>query len=448
MSSRAQIINPEQESERSRIESQKRGETEKAAEEAGGRKAVEGAEAVTYEQVLADPDDVDLNYRYARSQVGRGELKGAAATLERVLMINPRLHQVRLLYALVLFRLDNLNDSERELKALSALQLPEPVRAEVDDFLNRIAKKRRKTHVAGSLSLGFDFDKNRNSSPFSQRRLLADREVQLLDRNLRTKDTAVITVANARITHDPGSQAGHEFFLSLTYFRAEQTVHDNLDLVSYSGQTGFLYKGSWLDVTPAVAFDHVRLSEDTFLRQPTVSLRLGHKVNGRLSVYLQGAGQYQQYDRTRDIAVTQERDGAQFEHELGLAYLLTPAQRVAASYAYIDKDSAREYNSFERHAFQLSHSFFLGKGRFFTTSTQANIDQYYIPDTAISRRVRKDETFRVRLTYGHPLGLLHKSLKDLLWTGGFEHFASISTIQNYAYDNNKFTTMVTYRWEL
>ena len=441
-----QIINPDAETSAAR--SARPARTGSRLRRAAKRRAVEGGGEVTFQAVLADPDNMDLNFRYARAQVGRGNLKGAAATLERVLMVNPKLHQVRLLYALVLFRLDNINDAERELKALAELKLPDAVRAEVDDFLKKIAKKRRKTNVSGTLSLGFDWDTNRNSSPFSKQRLIGDRLVDLTGSNLKVQDTSIVTVANTRITHDPGSQAGHELFLSLTYFRAEQTVADNLDLVSYAGQTGLIYKGDWAEVTPAIAFDHVRLSEDTFLRQPTVSLRVERKVSGRFSVHWQGSAQYQQYDRTRDIAVAPERDGAQYETGVGASYLLTPTQRVAGAYAYVDKDSARRYNSFERSSFHLSHSWFLGKGRFFTTSAQANIDHYYIADRAISPRIRKDETFRVRLTYGHPLGLLHKSLKDFLWTGGFEYYASISTLANYAYDNDKLTTMLTYRWEL
>src|SRR5437868_2059647 len=57
---------------------------------------------VSYEDVLAHPDDIDLNFAFAQGQIQRAELRGAAATLERLLLINADLPRVRLLYAIVL----------------------------------------------------------------------------------------------------------------------------------------------------------------------------------------------------------------------------------------------------------------------------------------------------------------------------------------------------------
>jgi hypothetical protein len=41
----------------------------------------------------------------------RNDFLGASATLERILLIDPLLAEVRFFYATVLFRLDNLSDS-------------------------------------------------------------------------------------------------------------------------------------------------------------------------------------------------------------------------------------------------------------------------------------------------------------------------------------------------
>ena len=44
---------------------------------------------VSYQDVLADPDNLELNLRFARTQVAQGNVRGAAATLERILLIDP-----------------------------------------------------------------------------------------------------------------------------------------------------------------------------------------------------------------------------------------------------------------------------------------------------------------------------------------------------------------------
>ncbi len=81
-------------------------DAKEAAAAARARRALEPHDAVTLADVFANPDNLDLNFRYAKAQIARGDLLGAAATLERILLINPDLTRARLLYGIVLFRLD------------------------------------------------------------------------------------------------------------------------------------------------------------------------------------------------------------------------------------------------------------------------------------------------------------------------------------------------------
>ena len=46
-----------------------------------------------------------------RAQIRRGDVRGAGATLERILLMRPDLPRIRLLYAIVLYRLDNLDEA-------------------------------------------------------------------------------------------------------------------------------------------------------------------------------------------------------------------------------------------------------------------------------------------------------------------------------------------------
>jgi hypothetical protein len=53
-----------------------------------------------------------------------------------------------------LYRLENLDEAEKELRTVAALDIPADVRAEVDRYLDRIALVRRLTRFTASLSLG------------------------------------------------------------------------------------------------------------------------------------------------------------------------------------------------------------------------------------------------------------------------------------------------------
>jgi len=76
---------------------------------------------VTFEQVLARPDDPDLNYRYALARVEAGDLLPALSALERVIAAAPKRYEALLVHALVLYRLESLDEASRELEVLEKL---------------------------------------------------------------------------------------------------------------------------------------------------------------------------------------------------------------------------------------------------------------------------------------------------------------------------------------
>ena len=78
----------------------------------------------------------------------KGELLSAAATLERILLVNPNLADVRLLYAVVLYRLDSLNEAEKELNALKGVTLPPELREQVTAYEKKIKQRSCKANKA------------------------------------------------------------------------------------------------------------------------------------------------------------------------------------------------------------------------------------------------------------------------------------------------------------
>jgi len=58
---------------------------------------------VSYADVLTKPDDTALIVCFARGQINNGNVTGAVATLERILLIAPDAANVRYLYAIALY---------------------------------------------------------------------------------------------------------------------------------------------------------------------------------------------------------------------------------------------------------------------------------------------------------------------------------------------------------
>ena len=152
---RALAQDVEKEPQRPKIEQQRQTQEAGVAEDSAKLK-VEGALDVTYEQILANPDDLELNYNYARAQVRRGDLKGASATLERMLLIDPNRSDIRLFYSVVLYRLDNVIEAQRELLLLSQQKLPSPMDSEVEKYLALVSRRLKKNHLPAVLASVFN----------------------------------------------------------------------------------------------------------------------------------------------------------------------------------------------------------------------------------------------------------------------------------------------------
>ena len=428
------------------IQKQEQGSQEsatQAAREAKRARLGEGSD-VTWDQVLAHPDDIDLNYRFALTQIKQGNLRGAAATLERLLMINPALDQVRLVYAIVLFRLDSIDESARELDTLSKESLPEDMRAEVRDYQAQIEKKRRKTHISAALSLGYGFDDNKNFAPSAGYRLInfsgQDVQIPLTGSSLRQFDQDGLGIANIRITRDLPSEDGHQVFANLSYLRDEQVHVNYLNVQAYSAQIGGVYKTAFANFTPTANFDHVQLgaSPQTFLRDRGAGLQMDKTLTSKLVGHAETIYTYQDFVNDQTAPTATLRSGPQYEAYVGGDYVLTPTMRVGSTIGWLHKLAVARFYTYNRGSLQLTDTWLLGKGMFLASSLTVNLDYYQEEDPAISPTTpRRDKTIIPQFIYGVPLGWIAKPLDTTLFTLTYRYYHALSTVPNYAYTDNR-----------
>ena len=275
-------------------------ETPRAAEQARDLMATDEFEPATYAEVLKDPDNIELSFRFARTRVRNGDLHGAAATLERILLVDPNLTPVRLFYTVVLFRLEDLDESQREFQTVAAQEIPDDVRAEVEAYLTRIDYLRRKTRYTASLSLGGHYDTNRNATTRSGTALFLGNPIDL--DGGEEDDFGFLGVASIRVDHDLGYQERHELFGALTYYQDEQVQQDAFDLQSFTLEVGGIYReGPWgISVTPTAFATHLQLSRETYFRDQGLDLRFERDFGRRLTAFAGARLSYQNFDGIRE----------------------------------------------------------------------------------------------------------------------------------------------------
>lgn len=413
--------------------------------------ALAGGAPVTYQQVLQDPDNIELNVRYAFTQIQQGNVRGAGATLERVLLIRPDLAAVRVLFAIVLFRLDNLDEAERELNALSELDLAADLRLQIDRYLDEIAKRRKRTRWVLSVNFASQYDWNRNAAPASEIQLASDLPTVAVGSSGRQDDISHNGLAQLTFEHDLGLQAQHKMVGGLVYYEGEQTQQDQLDLRAITADWGYELDFAPASVTPRLLYENIKLARQKYLDAFGFKVDGDYDISNTWTVFGTAQIKQQSYRGISSSASANLRSGREYKLIAGMSQILTPRQRLRVSMEGARNSAGRSFNTYDRNRMTATHTLLFGGGDFLLTSVSATYDRYHGNDPAVSAQRRHDWAGRARVTYGIPWsGVFPGSPEfwnDFTLTVGAEAFRQVSSITNYTYNNYRFTAGISRRWE-
>ncbi|MBL8696934.1 MAG: tetratricopeptide repeat protein [Alphaproteobacteria bacterium] len=417
--------------------------------------AVTPSRVVEYEEVLARPNDIDLNFAWAQTQVLRGDIKGAANTLERMLLVAPSNPRVRLLYAIVLFRLERLDEAERELAIVRDLPMEASLRSEIDRYRRDIAQARKQTRFTAQLSTAMQYEWNRNASPRSGESSFLDLRFPVASQDRRKSDWQFQNIARIEMTHDLEYQDNHRLTAAATYVRGEQARESQFDF-----QTGSIEFGGVIDMAPTWLVPNVyarrlRLANQNYGRVEGASLRVEERFSGRFHIYGFGEVETQNYHRTSRSTRAPERSGMQYAAGVGSGWIISPQHRLNLEVGGLLKSAHKDYESYRGPTASLVHTWLLGQGVFLVTTLGGEINLYDEPETVVSVRDRRDRIGRARTTFGVPVGVFIENeaiaqaepIKDLTMFVSLEGTRARSTITNYSYDTFRVTLGLTKRWD-
>ena len=438
------------------------------------------SDVVTYADILTNPDDIQLNICYALYQVNvTGDVRSAAATLERVLLIAPDAANVRLLYAIILFRLDNMNEAEGEFLAVSRLQLDEETRAFVDDYLDRIEKRRRTVKQTATISVGSYYDTNRNAAPQSEEVLAVGvRNPISINSDRPNGILGFLTILGYDFSYDPGFQNQHEIFGGADLYADTLTEQaGSQDVHSMSLDAGIRLRYPGITVSPRVFLTNMRLGWTKFYQSEGIELRVDHKhkFDGTdwplLDTWASVSQQNEGYHNTPDFQSLTLREGKKFDAKVGLGMLVHPNHYLSLVGHYQFKGAAADPTnngariySYQYHNVELSHTWLLENSRFLLTNMMVGSRRYQSSDALIvgAQNVRRlEQPFRLRVTYGMPFadlidfdafkpapsdtGGLAEFLEDTTISFTGEHMYQRSNITNHQYRSTRAQFLLTKR---
>ena len=395
--------------------------------------------SIPFEQILAAPDNIQLNIAYARQQIAAGDLKEGGATLERILLMDPKLHGVRVLYGLVLYRLGLYDRARYELElALESGELPSALAAEAEAYLGRIKYEQRPTRGSLTVTAGIDYDSNRGQAPSSGQLLFLD--LPLMS-NPRDADTGYVFSAQGRIQHDLGSQEGHMLHAEANYYRSDKVEFDELDLDATTlAVGGTYYSGDW-SFTPTLRGGFYWLGGEDYLATWGGEIEAAYRWNPKVTSYGSVRVEDEDFRATSNFLSAPLRSGMRVGARIGTKWRFTPTQAIQVEARYANKDGAVDFESYDRYGVNVQHSWLLGRGAYSLIGAWAEKSEYDGNDPFISATVRDEWLYRGRVTVGAPISFFipraPEAVKDLNIIAQYEYESVDSNILNFDYKAHK-----------
>lgn len=378
------------------------------------------AETITFEQILANPNDLELTYAYARQQVRTGRLEQAAASLERLLLLQPDWDAARLFYALVLYRLDDLEGAQRELTLLQGRPLSAAQSAEVARYLAQIEAESKATRVTGAVTVGSRVDSNPAAIPNSDF-ALSDGDPVALTAEERV-DGAFLAGAEIRIEHDLDSGQGNYLFLHARGDMREQFEVTEADFLAGTVHAGASLFFGDLEIRPGAFYAAYGLGNELYLQEVGPKLHAEYVVSPGLAVFAKAAFAWQNHEDTTDDPEGEERDGWRLGAGGGFRARLTDRNTVNIHASYLERNAKADQHSYRGVEAFAGTQQLLGMGQYLLAEAWYWHLDYDAPDPEISSRIeRADDRYKLRLAYGVPVGTILKVF-------GAENGASLDTI--------------------
>jgi hypothetical protein len=206
-----------------------------------------------FEEMLRKPGDLDVLFRFAAIAAQTGDLEGAIAALERMLITNPNLVGVRLELGILYYRLGSYAVARTYAESVSKTPgLPRDLQFKAEQLTTQIEDKQSPSHFSGELFFGWRYQSNANFGPATSSILLFGQIADLNRGAIATPDFGAVASGQIRHTYDLSGDNKTTLVTTLlaSATRQFQLSVTNLALVDFTTGPRFqIFDGTFSDVT-------------------------------------------------------------------------------------------------------------------------------------------------------------------------------------------------------
>ncbi|MEM7743574.1 MAG: tetratricopeptide repeat protein [Pseudomonadota bacterium] len=209
-----------------------------AVNAASGEDALRARQSALFDQLLAEPDNLDLMFDYALVSIQARDYEAAISTLERMLIYRQDLPRVRLELAVAYFNLGSYEVAKLYFEQVLANEAtPETVQIRVDRYLDEIEDRSRRNDVRMIATAGITYATNATLGPDANQVLFLG-NLETLSSGQQEADTGLRVTLNLAHAYDLGQANNDTWRTELGYYGVQYFDTDQGDLNFLRVRTG------------------------------------------------------------------------------------------------------------------------------------------------------------------------------------------------------------------
>ena len=396
------------------------------------------------ELIERDSDNnLDSLFSYAKRATNERDAKQAEWALRKMLKKNPNLGRVKLELAVSLLQQGKYHESKALLEEVYESNPPEAVKANINKVLEVVNAGLKPHRFNGGFSFGVNDDSNANASPSSGGITILDTSLRLGAGSGRESDMQSFFSVN--LAHSYRSDIEEDVLAmhwktELLEYRTKQATLDNLDLTLHSIRTGPEF--SWLDEGVKLGlfagYNIYELNHYTYMRNPKGEYALDVQLTNDLVLQFKGLYEYRGFQNAPNVSTYELRQGQAWQQGVGLRYVLASDWLATFETYARNEDATADYYENRQYAVNAGITHLLSKDLFVSMRGGYRAINYQSADPLISTRVRDDEEYTFGTNLVRNFTIPETGDRFTLSTG-YQYRDAHSNIQNYAYDNHRFS---------
>ncbi len=389
---------------------------------------------ITYMQILQNPNDLDLNLKYAKQQSDVGNFKQTIATLERLNMLYPDNLEIKLYLLSVLVSADSPN---KALTVIEEIKNNEDVTAEDLDTVNEIEEEMKARgapklwYIAANIDLGGIQNNNVNSVSKTRLKMSSDSREPFASAMVDRTYTGGLGLMAVRTLSETSSLT-----ILPSFTESRQDDENSDDFQGYSLFLGYdtIYKNQSL--SPYLSLGKTDYDDDADSFSLAAGLSGSFSIGDRHSFgygysFSNAKGNQNSTDTTAD-------DTNAIGHGISLSHGLAINEIVSSEIGlgFSVSEAVDGTNDVATYDFNYRFNFAL-PWAYISVGEALSFNDYYHVDTSVdSNRIRSDYTNTFDIMAIKALGEIFPALdpnKQISLTISYEKLFSEANIINYDY---------------